>query len=163
MKTNTKNEILKVLPDDIFNEIISQINFDNLDNFVNNLILGYVSKRGKDIVRKEIQDDSQSDTSNFLTHIIEVGSLIIIEESNLISSNTDNNELATVAVSLSINISIATSLKSLDLFDLDTIVYYAFEALETLFPRILNHINNSLYDNYYIEGLKNNYLISKII
>jgi hypothetical protein len=162
MNTNTKNEILKVLPNDIFNEIINQINFVNLDNFVNNLISGYVSKRGVEVVKREIKNDSQSDTSNFLTHIIEVGSLIIIQESNLLSNNIDNNEITTVAVSLSLNISIATSLKSLDLFDLDTIVYYAFDALETLFPRILNHINNSLYDNNYINGLKNNYLLSKI-
>ena len=162
MKTNTKNEILKVLPNDIFNEIINQINFVNLDDFVNKLISGYVSKRGLEVVRREIQKDSQSDTSNFLTHIIEVGSLIIIQESNLISNNKDINEATTVAVSLSLNISIATSLKALDLFDLETIVYYAFEALETLFPRILDHINNSHYDNNYINGLKNNYLLNKI-
>ncbi len=162
MKTNTKNEILKVLPDDVFHEIINQINFVNLDDFVNKLISGYVSKRGIEVVRREIQKDSQSDTSNFLTHIIEVGSLIIIQESNLISNNKDINEATTVAVSLSLNISIATSLKALDLFDLETIVYYAFEALETLFPRILDHINNSHYDNNYINGLKNNYLLNKI-
>lgn len=162
MKTNTKNEILKALPNDIFDEIINQINFENLDNFVNTLISGYVSKRGEKVVRREIQNDSQSDTSNFLTHIIEVGSLIIIHESNLISNNIDDNEITTIAVSLSLNISIATTLKALDLFDLDTIVYYAFEALETLFPRILEHINNSSYDNNYINGLKNNYLLNKI-
>ena len=162
MNTNTKNEIIKVLPTDIFNGVINQINFENLDNFVNLLITRYVSSRGIEVVKREIENDSKSDTSNFLTHIIEVGSLIIIQESNLLSNNIDNNEIATVAVSLSLNISIATSLKSLNIFDLDTIVYYAFEALETLFPRILNHIDNSHNDNNYINGLKNNYLLSKI-
>ncbi len=162
MNTNTKNEIIKVLPTDIFNGVINQINFENLDNFVNLLITRYVSSRGSEGVKRQIENDSQSDTSNFLTHIIEVGSLIIIQESNLLSNNIDNNEIATVAVSLSLNISIATSLKSLNIFDLDTIVYYAFEALETLFPRILNHIDNSHNDNNYINGLKNNYLLSKI-
>lgn len=162
MKTNTKNEIIKVLPNEIFHEIINKIDFENLDSFVRWLITSYVSKKGAKFVEIEIQNDNDSETSNFITHIIEVGSLLLLNENNLISNNSDDNEIATIAISLSLNISIATSLKSLNLFDLDTIVYYAFEAIETLFPRILKHIENSLNDNNYVNNLKNNYLLSKI-
>ena len=55
MNTNTKNEIIKVLPTDIFNGVINQINFENLDNFVNLLITRYVSSRGIEVVKREIK------------------------------------------------------------------------------------------------------------
>lgn len=158
----TKNELLEVLPMDIFGEFINRINFENLDKFVKMLVAGYISRRGHETVKREIDADSQSDTSNFLTHIIEVGSLKIMQESGLMTQDINKNEVIVVAVALSLNISMATALKSKDVYDLESVVYYTFTALESIFPRIFNHISNAVNNSLYVNDLVNNYLLNKI-
>ena len=43
----TKKELSEALPNDIFGDILDQIDFDNLDKFVNLLVSGYVTKNFK--------------------------------------------------------------------------------------------------------------------
>ena len=158
----TKKELLDALPNDIFGEILDQIDFDNLDNFIKLLVIGYITKHGEIVVKREIDEDSQSDTSNFLTHIIEVGSLKILLENNLLNIDSSRLELAILAVALGIDFSIASVLKSKNVFDLESKVYYSFEALERILPRINSHVFNAKDDNLYIKNLVNNYLLFKI-
>jgi hypothetical protein len=158
----TKKELSEALPNDIFGDILDQIDFDNLDKFVNLLVSGYVTKHGEIVVKREIDEDSQSDTSNFLTHIIEVGSLKLLLENNLMNIKISQLELAILAVALGIDISMATALKSKNVYDLDSKVYYSFEALERILPRIDSHVANAKVDSSYIKNLVNNYLLFQI-
>jgi hypothetical protein len=132
----TKEELLAALPNDVFGDILNQIDFDYLDKYIKLLVTGYITKNGEYIVKKEIDEDLQSDTSNFLTHLIEVGSLKILLENNLLNINTNQLELAILSVALGIDISMATVLKSKNVYDLDSNVYYSFDALEKILPRI---------------------------
>jgi hypothetical protein len=65
-------------------------------------------------------------------------------------------------VALGIDISMATVLKSKNVYDLDSKVYYSFEALERILPRIDSHVVNSKVDNSYIKNLVNDFLLFKI-
>ena len=147
---------------DIFGEIINKINYEKLDGFVKMLVTGYISRRGSAIVKKDIDADAPSDTSNFLTHIIEVGSLNIMQDNSLITSNENSFEGAAVVSALALNISMATALKEKDVFDLDSPVYYAGPTLEAIISRIISHIQNPAFDNQYVKSLTNNYLLNKI-
>jgi hypothetical protein len=158
----TKKELLDTLPNDVFGDILDQIDFSYLDNFIKLLISGYITKHGEIIVKREIDEDSQSDTSNFLTHVIEVGSLKILLENNLLNLETKRLELAILSVALGIDISMATVLKSKNVYDLDSKVYYSFDALERILPRIDSHVVNAKDDNAYIKNLVNDYLLFKI-
>ena len=158
----TKKELLATLPNDGFGDILDQIDFSYLDNFIKLLISGYITKYGEIIVKREIDEDSQSDTSNFLTHVIEVGSLKILLENNLLNLDTNRLELAILSVALGIDISMATVLKSKNVYDLDSEVYYAFDALERILPRIDSHVVNAKAENSYIKNLVNDYLLIKI-
>ena len=158
----TKKELLAALPNDVFGDMLNQIDFDYLDNYIKLLVTAYITKRGETIVKKEIDEDSQSDTSNFLTHLIEVGSLKILLENNLLNIDTNQLELAILSVALGIDISMATVLKSKNVYDLDSNVYYSFDALERILPRIDSHIFNAKADNSYIKNLVNDYLLFKI-
>lgn len=158
----TKQELLEVLPNDVFGDILNQIDFNYLDNYIKLLVSGYIVKQGEIVVKREIDQDSQSDTSDFLTHLIEVGSLHILLENNLLNLQKSRLELAILSVALGIDISMATALKSKNVYDLDSKVYYAFDALENILPRIDSHVVNARIDNSYVKNLVNNYLLSKI-
>jgi hypothetical protein len=158
----TKETLLDLLPDETFVKFIDKIDFAKLDKFVQLLVAGFVSRKGQNTVKKEIDADSTSETSNFLTHIIEVGSLKILAENNLINSDGNNNEQALVVVALAMNISMATALKSKNVYNWDTPVYYDMSSLMTIFNRIATHIDNAIQDTTYTNSLVNNYLINKI-
>ena len=158
----TKNELIEVLPMDTFGEFINKINYEKLDSFVKMLVTGYISRKGSVVVKRDIDADAPSDTSNFLTHIIEVGSLKIMQENSLITSNENSNEGAAVVTALAINISMATALKEKDVFDLDSPVYYAVQTLEEIISRIISHIQNAVFDTQYVKSLTSNYLLNKI-
>ena len=159
---STKSELLELLPTNVFGEFIDQINFENLDKFVQMLVSGYVSRRSQEVVKREIDADSPSDTSNFLTHIIEVGSLKIMQDSTLISSDKDKNEGAVVVTAFSLNFSMASALKAKDVYDFDSTIYYGIPEVETIIPRIVSHLNNAVNDSLYAKSLLNNYLYNKI-
>lgn len=158
----TKNELIEVLPLDIFGEFIDKINYEKLDNFIKLLVAGYISKNGRLVVKRDIDVDGPSETSNFLTHIIEVGSLKIMQDNSLITSDQNNNEGAAVVTALAINISLATALKEKNVFDLDSPVYYAIPALETIISRIISHIQKAQFDSKYVQSLIDNYLLNNI-
>lgn len=158
----TKNELIAVLPLDTFGEFINKINYEKLDNFIKMLVAGYLSKKGRVVVKRDIDADGPSETSNFLTHIIEVGSLKIMYDNSLITSNQNNNEGGIVVTALAINISLATALKEKDVFDMDSAVYYSIPALETIIARIISHIQKAQLDSQYIKSLVDNYLLNNI-
>ena len=158
----TKSELLEFLPEETFGKFVDQINFDKLDKFVSMLVAGYVSRRGQNTVKREIDADATSDTSNFLTHIIEVGSLSVLIDNNMITSNTNENEGALVTVAVAMNISMATALKAKNIYSWDTPVYYDMPSLQTIIGRITNHVAYAMQDRGYVKPLVNNYLLNKI-
>lgn len=159
----TKNEILQLLPVEQFGDLLEKVDFENLDKFVRMLIAGFVSRRGATVVRSDIEaDDSSTETSTFLSHVIEVGSLKILNDSKLITPYRNVNEAAAFAVALSMNISMATSLKAKGVYDLDIPVFFAMPPLEILVARVINHLGNASNDSSYINSLVKNYLLHKI-
>jgi len=158
----TENQLLEFLPMDTFGRFINKINFDNLDKFVQMLVSGYISRKGQKTVKIEIDADEISDTSNFLTHIIEVGSMQILMENNMITLDGNENEGSLVSVALAMNIALASSLKLKNVYDWDSPVYYDMPSLQTIFSRIAVHINNAIKDKNYIKPLVDNYLFNKI-
>ncbi len=143
-------------------QFINKINFGNLDKFVQMLVAGYVSRRGQSVVKREIGADSTSDTSNFLTHIIEVGSLKVLTDNDMIGSDRNKNERALITVGLAMNISMASALKSKNVYDLDTPVYYDMPSLKIIFDRIASHVGKTWQDSAYTKSLVSNYLMNKI-
>jgi len=127
------------------------------------LVAGHIARRGSNTVRSEIDsNDSSSLTYTFLTHIIEVGSLKILSDCKLITTDREVMHVNSFVMALSMNISMASSLKAKGVFDSDLPVFFAMEPLEILIERIVNHIENALIDSTYINSLVKNYLLNKI-
>ena len=134
-------------------ETAERIDFDALDQFAGMFIFSYVSRRGKDIVKRELETDALSETTTFLTRMIDVGTVQFLSENKLISTNEeDNNELAMV-VALGINVSLAANLKEMGVNDPGSNVFFDIATLYVLVERVEEFIKNSLLDEGYIFSL----------
>jgi hypothetical protein len=143
-----------------FSPIVTKINFEQLDNLVLLLFKGYYAERGADVVESELVRDPSAiyDATIFITHIIEVGSLLIITENRL--PTIDPN--AVFIVALSLNISIGKILKSRELLDLDLPFFFDLNSQKIIELRVINHLANAACQENYITDLVDNYLFQKI-
>ena len=134
-------------------ETAERIDFDALDQFVGLFIFSYISRRGKDVIKRELESDALSETTTFLTRMIDVGTVEFLSENKLISADDeDNNELA-MTTALAINISLAANLKEMGVNDPGSNVFFDIPSLYILVERIEEFIKNSLLDEKYISSL----------
>jgi len=134
-------------------ETAERIDFDALDQFVGVFIFSYISRRGKDIVKRELDAGAHSETTTFLTRMIDVGTVEFLSENKLISTDDeDNNELA-MTTALAINISLAANLKEMGVNDPGSNIFFDIPGLYVLVERIEEFIKNSLLDEEYISSL----------
>lgn len=159
----TREEILNKFRANIAQSIVNKVDYESLDKFVAGLISGFAYLIGKETMIKEIDSDSSTaETSIFFTHIIEVGSLKILLDNDLLFLDEESREVAIILVSFSMNISLAKTLSKKNIFH--TQAYYNENAIETLIMRIKNHVSefSKHNDKRYISSLIDDYLYSKI-
>jgi hypothetical protein len=149
----TKETFLQLGAGDTYHEIAERINFDELDKFVAMFIHSYISRRGKDVVKEELAADALSETTTFLTRIIDVGTVQFLSENKLISFNKQNNEDLAMVVALGINISMASVLKEMGVNDIGSNVFFDIAILYVLVERVFGFIKESLQDDGYIFSL----------
>jgi len=124
-----------------------------LDKFVAMFIHSYINRRGKEVVKEELATDSLSETTTFLTRLIDVGTLQFLSENKLISFNKQNNEDLAMVVALGINISMASVLKEMGVNDIGSNVFFDIAVLYVLVERVFDFIKESLKDDGYIFSL----------
>jgi hypothetical protein len=150
----TKETFLSLAISDPYHLETEKIDFAALDNFVSMLITAYVSRRGREIVQREFLSDTISDTTVFLTRMIEVGTVQFLSQSSLISDDEEvTNDIAFVVAS-SINVSMASELQLLA-GSLGGNMFFDIRALFSLIERVQNHINSGRQDPGYIFSLVN--------
>jgi hypothetical protein len=164
---NTKEEILKMGFKDSYIPYINSINYDVAENLVSSLVSLIIKKYGQENIKFEIDyGDPSSTINNFFTHIIEVGALTVISESQINVKEINNFKEIIVLVSISLNYCLAARLKESDLFDKNLIHYYSIEVLQIIMGRINNSIQRaldySLGFDAYADGMLKNNLIDKL-
>ena len=136
------------------------IDFKALDKFVAMFLGAYLNRRGAEAIRQELQSDLISDTTIFLTRMIEVGTIQFLSENHLMDGiEEETNQLATV-VAHGINISMASELQLNRLDQPGGSIFFAIDALYGLIERIIDHINNSRHQEGYIFSLVNHNLVN---
>ena len=149
----TKETFLQLGAADAYHETAERIDFDELDKFVAMFIHSYINRRGKEVVKEELATDSLSETTTFLTRLIDVGTLQFLSENKLISFNKQNNEDLAMVVALGINISMASVLKEMGVNDIGSNVFFDIAVLYVLVERVFDFIKESLKDDGYIFSL----------
>jgi hypothetical protein len=149
----TKETFLSLGAGTSYHEIAAKFDFDALDEFVAMLITTYINRRGKDIVKGELSSDALSETTTFLTRMIDVGTVQFLSENELITFNKEKNDDLAMVTALGINISMATVLQAKGVDEPGGNVFFAITAVYGLVERIIDHIKNSLGDKEYIFSL----------
>jgi hypothetical protein len=149
----TKGTFLSLGAGDSYHEIAENFDFDALDEFVTVFITTYINRRGRNIVKEELSSDSLSETTTFLTRMIEVGSVQFLSENKLIGFNKKKNDDLAMVTALGINISMATVLQAEGVDELGANIFFSIDAVFGLVERVVDHIKNSIGDSTYIFSL----------
>jgi hypothetical protein len=149
----TKETFLSLGAGASYHETAEKFDFDALDAFVAMLITTYINRRGKDIVKEELSSDSLSETTTFLTRMIDVGTVQFLSENKLITFNKEKNDDLAMVTALGINISMSTVLRAKGVDELGGNIFFGIDAVYGLVERIIDHIKNSLGDKTYIFSL----------
>jgi len=149
----TKETFLSLGAGSLHEAAANKIDFDGLDRFVTLFIVAYMNRRGADAIREDLSADAMSETTNFLTRMIEVGTVQFLAQNNLITDDEEHtNELA-IVVAHGINISMASELQLNDLDLLGSNIFFDVRALYGLIERVIDHINLSRHEEGYIFSL----------
>ncbi|MFI5128382.1 MAG: hypothetical protein ACHQFX_00260 [Chitinophagales bacterium] len=112
-----------------------------------------MNRRGAEIIREELASDSLSETTTFLTRLIDVGAVQFLSENSLMHGSEEQTiELAAV-VAHGINISMATELRLNGLDEHGANIFFDVNALYGLIGRVVVHINDSRHQEGYIFSL----------
>lgn len=134
-------------------DMVNKIDYNKLDRFVAMFIGSYVNKRGADAIREELSVDAISDTTNFLTRLIEVGTVQFLSENGLLSANEEETKDLASIVAHGINISMAAELQLNGLDPMGSNIFFDIRSLYELIERAISHIANAREDNGYIFSL----------
>jgi hypothetical protein len=149
----TKETFLSLAIGASSHETAEMVDFDALDQFVSMFIGGYTNRRGAEIIREELAADALSETTTFLTRMVEVGTVQFLSENSLLYGNEEEtNDLASV-VAHGINISMASELQRKGLDPHGANIFFGIEALYGLIGRVIVHINDSRNQEGYIFSL----------
>jgi hypothetical protein len=146
-------------------KVINQVNLERTNDFVKAILNTIINKYGVQLVKNAVDsDDSNSEISTSLTHIIEVGGLKVIAENKLdVNSKSDFPNII-YAVVFILNCSLAIELKNLSIYDGPTSNYYGNEAIKTIAQRLATSTWSGMnYKNgfeHYSNNMVYNYLIN---
>lgn len=149
----TKETFLSLGAGSSYHETADTFDFDALDKFTAMVITTYINSRGKDVVKEELSVESLSDTTTFLTRMIDVGTVQFLSENKLISFEVEKNNDLAMVTALSINISMATVLQAEGVDELGGNVFFSISTIYDLVDRVVEHIRKSLQDKTYIFSL----------
>ncbi|MGI4874771.1 MAG: hypothetical protein ACRYFX_26760 [Janthinobacterium lividum] len=119
------------------------ISMSELHNLCSRVYKNLVKKYGEFSVRRGVANESDSETNNVLTLLVEVGSLKYMQDKQIIA--TDESELLkrSFAVSFCINIALADVLRQNIGFKKSEMGgYFNNDASEKLAERVFNHHKN---------------------
>ena len=149
----TKETFFSLGVGELHAEAAEQIDFEALDEFVAMFIAAYMNKRGGDAIRQDLSADTLSETTNFLTRMIEVGTVQFMSQNNLIGKDEEITDELAIVVANSINISMASELQLNGLDPLGSNIFFEIRALFGLVERVIDHINRSRHEEGYIYSL----------
>lgn len=143
-----------------YEESAEKLDFNKIDEFVRDYMRRYLTKKGRDIVHDELLADRASETTIFLSRLIEVGTVQFLSENNLITESNEADHDIAVIVAHAINIAMASELVSMELHEVSDSIFFNMQSLNELIDRIFFHVRHSREDRFYIPSLVNFNLVS---
>ena len=121
---------------------LEYIKLENVQNMVNMYVSMLAQNYDKDYLLYEIENDSPySEVSTYLTHIIEIGGLLVMNLHKFEETLGEEAISAIPTVAIVINASLSTELFKHNLIDENMLMYYNNNALSTIAERLMRHYN----------------------
>ena len=136
---NTKDILLEnILVTPAVEETIAKIDFDRLEEFVTELFSVFVNNRGLDVVRYDLNYDVQTPTDAFISNLIEVGAVQLLQENNLLHDEQFIDALYIIISA--INIVVAELLRCQNIADVTSYRYFDADPQYVLLERAVEHV-----------------------
>lgn len=135
--------------------LYSSINYKEIENFVNILITGYSKKISRMKFFSDVNDEhvTYNETLNFLTHILEVGALKVIEDNKILQKNIEWLVLFSVEA---LDVALAKNLSNLGFLNGRT--FYFGASRKVIEERVILFLKDLENNNVTIKSILNNYL-----
>ena len=156
----TKDIFLSLVIAGSYEESAEKLDFNKIDEFVSNYLRRYLTRKGRDTVHDELLADHASETTIFLSRLIEVGTAQFLSDNDLITQSDEADHDVAVIAAHAINIAIASELVLLELHEASDSIFFNVQSLNELIDRIFFHIRHSREDRFYIPSLINFNLVS---
>lgn len=162
MQLQDKLEMLNL--SDRSERFIKYINLDNVERMVNMYISMLVENNDKHYLVSEIENDNPySEISTYLTHLIEIGGLLVMNLNKFQDIFGKDAIYATSTVAIVINCCLPTVLKNYGLIESDNLMYYNNEALLQIAERLANHYNRGMNMSIGIENYTNQLAMNNLL
>lgn len=162
MKLQDKLERLNLT--DRSQRFIQQINLDNVEKMVNFYISKLIENNYREYLINEIEQDSYfSEVSTYLTHIIEIGGLLVMNLNKFDEIFNKQAIYGTSSVAIVINCCLATALYNHGLINEHKVMYYRNDALLEIGQRLANHYNRGVNSPIGIENYTNQLVMSNLL
>lgn len=143
---------------------IKYINLDNVEKMVNFYISQLVENSDKEYLINEIEQDSYfSETSTYLTHMIEIGGLLVMNLNKFDEIFNKQAIYGSSTVAIVINCCLATVLYNHGLINEDKVMYYKNDALIEIAQRLANHYSIGKNSPIGIENYANQLAINNLL
>lgn len=161
---NLQNKLDRLNLSDRSERFITYINLDNVERMVNMYISMLVENNDKHYLISEIENDNPySEISTYLTHLIEIGGLLVMNLNKFHDTFGKDAIYATSTVAIVINCCLPTVLKNYGLIESDKLMYYNNEALLQIAERLANHYNRGMNMPIGIENYANQLAMSNLL
>lgn len=154
----TTNQILK----EVWAFLDGKIPQGRFTEMAETVIEALVKKHGQSAVAHYAGSEADSEINNVLTHIIEVGSVKCLHEAALIVQDDDMPDRTFAAVFI-MNVSVATVLKSKNLFPANSEIYFGNAGVQTITGRAyqlcLTHLH---YDQLPLAVQKDTFTVDEL-
>lgn len=136
---NTKDILLEnILVTPAVEETIAKVDFERLEEFVTELFSVFVKNRGLDVVSYDLNYDVHTPTDAFISNLIEVGAVQLLQENNLLHDEQFIDALYIIISA--INIVVAELLRRQNIADVASYRYFDADPQYVLLERAVEHV-----------------------
>ncbi|HEV7333675.1 MAG TPA: hypothetical protein VGN63_21755 [Flavisolibacter sp.] len=136
---NTKQILLEnILITPGIAETIDKINFTRLEEFVTELFSVFVNNRGPEAVKYDLNYDVQTPTDAFISNMVEVGSVQLLQENNLLHDEQFIDALYIIISA--INIVVAEFLRTYTIADVVSYRYFDADPQYVILERAVEQV-----------------------
>ena len=146
---DTKKILLEnILVTPAIEEMVATVDFNRLEEFVTELLSVFVDSRGLEVVKYDLNYDVQTPTDAFISNLIEIGSVQLLQENELLHDEQFIDALYIIISA--INIVVAEFLRRHGIADVSSYRYIDADPQYVLLERAVEQVEQLHKDAGYV-------------